>query len=267
MSVMLRSWREAKSGVLAWDIERQIERSMAVRRCLDPRVQLTILVLMNLMVTTPTPVALDVLGVVSAVAVLIYCRRTSNAIGWLVGYAVIWLAASLCAMSADPFFVSVGAILMMMHKMYVVAMLATNLIATVRVSELACALQCMHVPRLVIIALSVALRFFPTLAAEASAVVDAMKLRGIRLSLVNVIRHPLKMIEYFAVPLILRVSVVTDEISRAATVRGIDSKHRRTSLYVLHAGFVGWLFLLWFVVLTIISAVLTHDNLTFMGLF
>jgi energy-coupling factor transport system permease protein len=226
-----------------------------------------ILVVMNLMATTPTPIALDLIGVFFAAGILVYCRRAAAAILWLTCYASIWLATFLCAMSADSFFVSVGAILMMMHKVYIIAMLATNLIVTVRVGELSCALQRMHVPRLIIIALSVVLRFFPTLAAEAIAVLEAMKLRGIRLSLSNVMRHPLKMLEYFAVPLILRVSVVTDEISRAAAVRGIDSKHKRTSLYTLHVGLADWIFLLLFAALVAVSAVLAYDKLTFMGLF
>jgi energy-coupling factor transport system permease protein len=265
MSVALRSWR--KTGAGARDIERQIEHAMTSRRALDPRVQIAILVVGNLMATTPTPAALDVAGVLSAVAVLACGGRTLGAVKWLAGYAAVWLAALLCSTSADPFFVSVGAMLMMMRKMYVVAMLATNLVITVRVGELACALQRMHIPRLVIIALSVALRFFPTLGAEASAVVDAMKLRRIRLSLVNVVRHPLKMIEYFAVPLILRISVVADEISRAATVRGIDSTRARTSLYALRTGAADWFFLLWFAALTVVSALLARDDLTFMGIF
>jgi energy-coupling factor transport system permease protein len=267
VSVALRSWRKTESGLRAYDIERRIERAMAERRSVDPRAQIVILAAMNLMVTTPTPAILDIAGVFLSAAVLAYSGRWANALRWLVGYGAVWLAATLCSVSADPFFVSVGAMLMMLRKMYAVAMIATNLVITIRVGELAHALQRMHVPRLVIVALSVVLRFFPTLAAEASEVVAAMKLRGIRLSLGNVVRHPLRMIEYFAVPLILRISVVTDEISRAATVRGIDSKHARTSLYALRMGVGDWFFLLGFAALIVASAVLARDNLTFMGIF
>ncbi|MDR2106115.1 MAG: energy-coupling factor transporter transmembrane protein EcfT [Coriobacteriales bacterium] len=267
MSVALRSWREAKSGSRALDVERRLERAMVERRRLDPRVQIAVLVIMNLLATTPTPTALDVAGVFSAAAILIYCARAAAAVTWLAVYAGIWVGALLCSVSGDPFFASVGAMLMMIRKVYAIAMLATNLIVTVRTGELACALQRMRLPRLIVVALSVALRFFPTLAAEASAVMDAMKLRGVRLSLGNLIRHPLKMLEHFAVPLILRVSVVTDEISRAATVRGIDSRHRRSSLYVLRARAADWFFLLWFAAFAVVSVVLARDGFTFMGLF
>ncbi|MDR2109632.1 MAG: energy-coupling factor transporter transmembrane protein EcfT [Coriobacteriales bacterium] len=267
MSVAIRSWRKTGSRLRAQDIERQIERSLAKRRSVDPRVQIVILVMINLMATTPTPAALDIAGVVLAAATLAYSGRWAGAAKWLVGYAAVWVTATLCSLSADPFFVSVGAMLMMLRKIYAVAIIATTLVSTVRVGELAYALQRLHIPRLVIVALSVVLRFFPTLAAEASAVLAAMKLRGIRLSLGNILRHPLRMIEHFAVPLILRVSVVTDEISRAATVRGIDSKHARTSLYELKTGVADWFFLLGFAALTLVSAVLARDSLTLMGLF
>ncbi|MDR2197450.1 MAG: energy-coupling factor transporter transmembrane protein EcfT [Coriobacteriales bacterium] len=267
MAVALRSWRRAGSQLRARDIERRLEQALAERRSVDPRIQLAILVMMNLMATTPTPAFLDIAGLVLAAALLAYGGRWVNALKWLVGYAALWLVAVLCSVSADPFLVSVGAMLMMMRKMYAIAMLATHLVLTVRVGELACALQRMHVPRLLIVALSVSLRFFPTLAAEASAVVGAMKLRGIRLSLHSVLQHPLRMIEYFAVPLMLRISVVTDEVSRAATVRGIDSRHSRTSLYALCIGRADCCFLLSFVALTIASAVCAYDSLTFMGLF
>lgn len=267
MPAALRNWRDEVAGAHAEDVERFIDRSTSNRRSIDPRIQMAILVMTNLLATTPTPIALDVAGVLSAAAIVAYGGRVGSALKWLVGYAVVCLAQMLCITSGDPFFGSVGGMLTLTRKMYVVAMLAVNMVTTIRVGELACALQRLKAPRLVIIALSMVLRFFPTLAAEARAVSDSMKLRGVRLSAGNVLRHPLKMIECFAVPLILRISVVTDEISRAATVRGIDSNHERTSLYPLRIGFAGWGFLIWFAGLSAASVVFAQDGYSFMGLF
>ncbi len=267
MSAVLRSWREEARVARTEDAGRLIRRAVDGRRSLDPRIQMAILVMTNLLATTPTPIALDVAGVVSAAVIVAYGGRVGSAFKWLVGYALVCLAQALCLSSGDPLFGSVGAMLTLTRKMYVVAMLAVNMVATIRVGELACALQRMRVPRLVTIALSMVLRFFPTLAAESKAVANSMKLRGVRLSLGNMLRHPLKMIEYFAVPLILRISVVTDEISKAATVRGIDSSHERTSLYALKIGIAGWAFLVWFAGLSCASIVFAQDGFTFMGLF
>lgn len=267
MAATIRTWRGGGAQGRADDIRRRLERALERRRTLDPRAQLGALALMNLTATTPTPAALDILCVLSAGAVCAWCGRWRAAGAWLAGYAVLWAAALLCAASADPLFSSAGGMLMMGRKMYAVAMLAVNLVSCARVGEVACALQRMHVPRLAIVALSVALRFFPTLAVETGAVLDAMKLRGICLSVRGVARHPLRTLEHIVVPLVLRASTTADEIARAATVRGIDSSRPRTSLYDLRMGAAGWFFLLWFAALTAASAALAGDGLTLMGLF
>lgn len=263
MSLVIRDYQGASVGA----VERRLRKTLAYRRVLDPRAQLFILVTVNLTATTPTSEATDIVGVLSAAAVLLRCGRGKAALAWLAGFALVWVVGWLCALSGDPVLSSVGAMLTMMRKMYVVAMLAVNLVATVRTGELAYALQRLHAPRLAVVALSVALRFFPTLAVEAAAVADAMKLRGIRLSFANVVRHPLAMAEHFAVPLILRASTVADEIARAATVRGIDATTDRTSIYDSRLGLDGWVFLLWFVCLAVFIVATAGDELTFMGLF
>lgn len=263
MPIAIRDFQGASVGA----VERSLRETLAARRILDPRAQLFALAMVNLTATTPTSEAIDVVGALSAAAVLLRCGRGKAALGWLVGFSLVWLACWLCALSGDPLLLSVGALLTMMRKLYVVAMLAVNLVATVRTGELACALRQLHAPRLAAVALSVALRFFPTLAVEAAAVADAMKLRGIRLSFANVVRHPLAMAEHFAVPLILRVSTVADEIAQAATVRGIDAPSGRTSVYDSRFGLDGWAFLLWFAGFAVVIVATAGDELTFMGLF
>ena len=69
-------------------------------------------------------------------------------------------------------------------------MFASNMIATTRVGELACALQRVYLPRHAIIALCVALRFFPTMTAEFASVVEAMRVRGVPLGVRMVTTHP-----------------------------------------------------------------------------
>lgn len=265
--VALRDWRTTRSGLRAYDCERMLREEGSRSRMVDPRVQLGTLIVMNLLATTPTPDAVDALGVALGATVLLRCRRAAACVAWCVGYALLWSTSWLCSLSGDPVFVSVGAMLALMRKMYVIGMLAVNLVLTVRVGELACALQRMHVPRLAIVALSVALRFFPTLSVEAASVLDAMKMRGIRMTPLQIVRHPLATVERFAVPLMLRVSVVVDEMSRAATVRGIDSSHERSSLYELRIGRADRIFIVAVCAYAALSLLTARDGVTFMGLF
>ena len=107
------------------------------------------------------------------------------------------------------------------------------MIATTRLGELACALQAMRVPANVSVAVCVAFRFLPTMGREFSAVADAMKTRGIALTLRSVVRHPAKTAEHFLVPVIARLGQVADELGNAVVVRGVGASEHRTSYYRL----------------------------------
>ena len=88
----------------------------------------------------------------------------------------------------------------------------------------------------VVVALCVALRFFPTMGKEFSSVAEAMKVRGMALSPATVLRHPALTAENLMVPVMSRLAIVADELSNAAIVRGIDSAAARTSYYELRFG-------------------------------
>ena len=89
-------------------------------------------------------------------------------------------------------------------------MFASTMIATTRVGELACALQRIHIPRHAIIALCVALRFFPTMAGEFRSVVEALRIRGMAITIKTVISHPVQVMEWILVPVMNRLSIVAD---------------------------------------------------------
>lgn len=66
------------------------------------------------------------------------------------------------------------------------------------------------------------MRFFPTLKEESSAVADAMRVRGLALSLKNLVSKPALMFESAVVPVMLRCAKIADELAAAAVARGID---------------------------------------------
>ena len=59
---------------------------------------------------------------------------------------------------------------------------------------------------------------------------DAMSLRGISFSKVGLLMHPVKIMEYVYVPMLVSASKISDEITQAAITRGIDHVGRRSSL-------------------------------------
>ena len=59
---------------------------------------------------------------------------------------------------------------------------------------------------------------------------DAMALRGITVSFTGVLRHPVRIMEYVYVPMLVSASKISDEITQAAITRGIDHVGRRSCL-------------------------------------
>lgn len=109
-------------------------------------------------------------------------------------------------------------------------MLGAFLIYTTKVSTFLAALGRMHLPKGFTIALSITLRYFPTMAEEWNYIKDAMTLRGIIVSPIGALRHPVKIMEYVYVPMLISASKISDEITQAAITRGIDHVGRRSCM-------------------------------------
>ena len=205
-------------------------------RRLDPRVSIAILLLLNLIAFAPTSLLVEGAGALACLSVMAWCGRWRQACRWAVAYAVVVAATLVLAALPGPVAASFSVAFVMMRRIFCVGMFASNMIATTRVGEMATALQRMKVPRGGVVAVSVALRFFPTLGAEFRAVTEACRVRGVAVTPASVIAHPLRTVEYLMVPVMSRLAIVVDELSNAAIVRGIDSDALRTSYYELRIG-------------------------------
>lgn len=219
------------------------------RRRLDPRISIVILILVNATAFGPNFVPGQLGMVALCAAVCIWCGRVASALRWSVLYLAIFAIGWLFLLVPNSVTASFAAMFVMVKCIFCIGMFASNMIATTRVGELACALQKLHLPRHAIIALCVALRFFPTMAGEFKAVVEALKVRGMAITLKTVVTHPVQLMEHVLVPVMNRLSIVADELSNAAVVRGMDSEKTRTSFYSLRLGVADWLFLVAFLML------------------
>lgn len=122
---------------------------------------------------------------------------------------------------------------------------------TTSVSEMVTGLYAMKIPRAFIITFAVAMRFFPTVKEEISHVKDAMALRGIEFSLLNLRLRPAIVFEGFIVPLLVRVSTIAEELSAASITRGLDNPAPRTAFTKLKMTFKDTLVTILFTVLLI----------------
>ncbi len=113
-------------------------------------------------------------------------------------------------------------------------------VTTTTVSEFVAAMERIHMPKQIVIPLSVMFRFFPTVGEEASNISDAMRMRGISFGG----KHPGKMLEYRLVPLMTCSVKIGDELSAAALTRGLGSDAKRTNICKIGFHFMDYLILL-----------------------
>ena len=198
---------------------------------LDPRTKLLILSMTSVFVFLNESIVIECLFTVISILLLLQAKEflTVSKYGILF---IILLMTQLFLILKLP--ITVGAIIYMfdvyIRKLIPCFMLGTFLIHTTKVSTFLAALSRLHLSKGFTIALSVTLRYFPTMAEEWSCIKDAMVLRGITVSFTGVLRHPVKIMEYVYVPMLVSASKISDEITQAAITRGIDHIGRRSCL-------------------------------------
>ena len=129
-----------------------------------------------------------------------------------------------------------------------ICLFAAVFATTTKIGDLTAALYGMRLPKTVVVPLVIAVRFFPTLKEESSAVADAMRVRGLALSLKNLVSKPALMFESAVVPVMLRCAKIADELAAAAVARGIDRPGRKTSYNAPRFGRVDFLSLAFLVI-------------------
>lgn len=231
-------------------------------RSLNPAAALAMLVLLNAAAFAPTQALTEVLAFVGCAAVYVWCGRARAVVGWALAYALLLVAAFALVAVPNAVAASFAAPVLMVRRVFCIGMFAANLIATTRVGEMAAALQALRLPRGAVVAVSIALRFFPTMRREVTAVLEAMRVRGVALTPASVARHPLRCLERVMVPLMSRLSIVADELGNAAMVRGVDAPERRTSYYALSMRVADVAFLAWFVLVALLVVLLKAGVVT-----
>lgn len=205
-------------------------------RRIDPRVSIFVLMAINVQMIMGRGMATELAALALAVAAMAYCRRFFSIARWVALYAVFAVAAWALVMTRDIAFSPIAASVSMYRRILPAFMFGSNMIATTRLGELACALQVLRVPGNASVALCVAFRFLPTMGGEFRAVHEAMKVRGMALSPKALASHPIRTAERYLVPVVARVGMVADELGNAVVVRGMGSSARRTSYYRLEMG-------------------------------
>jgi energy-coupling factor transport system permease protein len=105
--------------------------------------------------------------------------------------------------------------------------LAVVLIKKYTSAELLSALETLRIPRVLVVAVTVTIKYIPTFKREFSYITESMRLRGIEFSPLK----PIRSFKYFIVPQLFRCSALAEEVTSAGLVKGIDAPIRRSSYY------------------------------------
>ncbi len=120
-----------------------------------------------------------------------------------------------------------GLFVLILMQSFPCAVLALLLVSKYSSAELLSALEGLRLPRPLVVAATITLKYVPTFARELKFITESMRLRGIKFSILK----PVSSFRYFIAPQLFRCSALAEEVTAAGLVKGIDAPIRRTSFF------------------------------------
>lgn len=191
---------------------------------LDPRSKILLLLLVSTVVMSPGGMRFVPAVLILAITLALVERAWSRVVMILVLAGVLYILGWVLPSYGQHLVVSVIAIGSTFAMRFVAVFgIGAHLVSTTSPTQLNAALRSWRAPRPLAVTLSVMLRFFPLVAAEAKAVRDALKLRGLTDS-AGLVRNPIVAVERFTVPMIAASLRVSEDLSASAILRGLGSR-------------------------------------------
>ena len=198
---------------------------------LDPRTKLLLVMVVNIAALTRVEQTASLVAFVCAALLLaaIGSWRTLGiqALLFITCRATQFLGTQVLG---GPVWQTVGAVGFFMGNFVTVLTMGVYLVRSTTPSELIEGLRRLRAPDAVVIPLAVMLRFFPTLAEELTAVVQAVSLRRLHTSQWGFLREPLTTVEHIMVPFLVSATRIGDELAASALTRGLGGTRSRTTI-------------------------------------
>ena len=198
---------------------------------LDPRTKIIILAILSFMVFNA--VSLYVSGIL--VLIPFICLFFSNHEKSAVIYILVYVLAKYIQIYILPTATGLVAIILITFsytasRMLPILMMGYYTIKTTKVSEFISSMERSNIPRDIIIPVSVVFRYIPSVLEEIKSITDAMKMRGFGLNIKS-LKNPLKLIEFYMIPILISAVKTADELSAASLTRGLSNPEPRTHLF------------------------------------
>lgn len=211
----------------------------------DPRTELLLLVLANVVAFTQHSVWVEIAWVILLLLLIIACDCKKTACKLAIAFGVCLLMQYYILPNGPKILASSFTIIVSYaRKIFPCLIVGTLILQKTPVQELMVALRKWRIPQCLIIPLSVTVRYFPAIKEEVGYIRDAMKLRDI---------HGAKKIECLLVPIMISATTTAEELSAAAVTRGIENPMPKTSMVVMKFGIQDFLCLAMGIAFCIVS--------------
>lgn len=219
--------------------------SRANRLKLDPRTDILLLILANVVAFTQRSLWVEIAWVALLLLLIIACgcEKAAGKLAVAFGICIVlqyWVFPNGPKILATSFTFLVS----YARRIFPCLIVGTLILQKTPVRELMVALRKWHIPQGLIIPLSVTVRYFPALKEETGYIRDAMKLRNI---------HGLQKLECLLIPVMISATTTAEELSAAAVTRGIENPAPKTSMLVMRFGIHDYILLAVGVVFCVIS--------------
>lgn len=211
---------------------------------IDARTKIIILAILSFMVFNDVPFYVS--GILVLIPFIFLFLSNYKKIALI--YILIYVIAKFLQISILPTATGILSVLLIAFsytatRMLPILVMGYYTISTTKVSEFIASMEKSNVPKDILIPISVIFRYIPSLYEEIRSITDAMKMRGFGLTFKS-LKSPLKLIEFYMVPILISAVKTADELSAASLTRGLSNPQKRTHLISVGFNKFDYLFIL-----------------------
>src|SRR5699024_5827964 len=123
------------------------------------------------------------------------------------------------------------------------------LLKTTSISEWLFLLYKWRLPKGMTIAIAVMVRFVSTIIYDYQIIKQSMAIRGIDISIIAMLKHPLRTFEYMIMPILMNTSFTARDLTISVLTKGINGSTRQTSYRTYNMSMLDWLLIALVIVL------------------
>ena len=223
---------------------------------LNTRTKILLLLFANIMVFYHLPLTQELISLGFLLLIIFLSGQHRRGFIYLALFASALLIDATLPILPDNFFTLILFFYAnAFRRLMPLLMLGGYFMATTKVSDLIYTLRTWHVPTFIVIPLSVLFRFFPTLRTDYQQIRAAMRLRGIAMTNLDMLKQPVQTLEYILMPLLMSATNTAVDLSAASLTKGITAPGHHTSIYARKLAVTDYLIILAGVLITILRGV------------